>query len=205
MKRTILGMLTLGCLLGFGSRNAQAELITFDDLSGTVSAIPAGYHGLNWSNLMVENAFSLRLAAPSPPNVAFSSEFIGGPPVIKAASPATFTFVGADFAGAAGNDVLIEARGLRGGKTVYDSSFTIHNRVFSLETLNFRNIDTLEFGAIGIPPFGTADDHGAFYIDNFTTGSTKTPEPDSLLLFGIGMAATGLAAFRRRWLNFSPM
>jgi hypothetical protein len=41
-------------------------------------------------------------------------------------------------------------------------------------------------------------------IDSFTTGAQTAPEPGSLLLFGIGMAATGLAAFRQRRLKASP-
>jgi hypothetical protein len=126
---------------------------------------------------------------------------------ITPAGPGTFTFAGAAFAGV-GENLVITAVGARDGNTVYTESFTAHRNAFSFETLNFQNIDVLAFRAVpvNLPSGGTGPFAAPFLIDNFTTGSgaQTAPEPSSLLLFGIGMAATGLVAFRRRRLKASP-
>jgi hypothetical protein len=121
---------------------------------------------------------------------------------ITPAGPGTFTFAGAAFAGV-GEDLVITAVGARDGNTVYAESFTAHRNAFSFETLNFRNIDVLAFRAVpvNLPSGGTGPFAAPFLIDNFTTGAQTAPEPDSLLLFGIGMAATGFHALRQRRLN----
>jgi hypothetical protein len=77
--------------------------------------------------------------------------------------------------------------------------------VWSFETLNLQNIDFLQSRAflITVPP-GEVEPKAPFFIDNFTTSRQKTPEPGSLLLFGVGMAATGLAAVHRRLLHLGP-
>jgi hypothetical protein len=203
MKRTILSMLALGCLLAFGAGNVRGDVITFDDLSDTGanwgSPFPAGYHGLTWSNLTVLNALQsgLGLAAVSPPNVAFG----GGEVSIAPVAHGTFAFWGADFA-APMNSVAIVATGFRGGKPVDSAQFTLDSGVWTFKSLNFQHIDSLEFISTANVPFpGTRGESDAFFIDNFMTGPPKAPEPAGLLLFGIGMVAAVVAASRRRRLN----
>jgi hypothetical protein len=191
MSRTTIGLLTPFCLLAVVPTAARAELITFDDLRSPT--IPSGYRGLNWTDLTVQNAASLRLTAPSPPNVVGSPGNVG----ITPAGSGTFTFMGADFASAAGNDVMMTVSGFRRGDLVYTASFNIHPRVFAREALDFQDIDFLRIIGVGIPPFSVSDNQGAFYMDDFTTGPQKAPEPASLLLLGVGMAATGVIALRR--------
>jgi len=193
MNRMTFGSVTLACLLAIFPTAVRAELITFDDLSGVT--IPSGYRGLNWTDLTVQNAASLRLTAPSPPNVVASPIGNVG---ITPAGPGTFTFLGADFAAAAGNDVKMTLSGFRRGNLIYTASFTIRPREFATETLDFPDIDFLRIIGVGIPPFGVPDGAGAFYMDDFRTGPQKAPEPAGLLLIGVGMAGTGLAALRRR-------
>ncbi len=202
MNRTILTILALAYLLGFGG-NLHAELITFDDLSDTGanlgSPIPAGYHGLTWSNLTVLNALEsgLGLAAVSPPNVAFGF----GQVSVAPAAHGTFTFVGADFA-APNGPVAIAATGFRAGKPVYSARFTLDSDVWTFESLNFQHIDSLELTSSSNIPFpGTDGVSDAFFIDDFTTGPQKAPEPASWLLFSVGTAGAGLAALRRWRLN----
>ena len=196
MNRMILGVLALGCFLALGSGNVRAELLTFDNLAANLP-VPAGYGGLNWSNLTVNNAAQSGLVAASPPNVAFAH----GDGTITPVAPGTFTFESADFA-AAENPLLIAATGFRGGNLVYNASFTIYRFNPTFETLNFRNIDSLKFSANAPPGFPGLDAvFLGFAIDNFTTGpqvAQDAPEPGSLLLCSIGVAATGLAALRQR-------
>jgi hypothetical protein len=205
MNRTLLGVLALGCLLGICSGHVRAELITFDDLSGTGSAVPAGYGGLTWGNLQVINAVRSGLVAASPPNVAFT---FNGRATIASTDGRTFTFVGADF-GAVHHNVVITAFGWRDGKPIYQISFPSHHHKLSFETLNMRTIDTLEFGAEPLYGWheggGISGDPMPFIIDDVVTGPQRAPEPASLLLFGIGIAATGLIGFRRRRLNSGPI
>lgn len=204
MNRTTLGMLALGCLLAFGSGTSRADLITFDNLP-TGQPIPAGYGGLAWHNVQVVNAVQFGVVPVSGPNALFTFDGNAskGPAWITPAGMGEFTFVGADFAGL-DTGVLIKATGFRDGNQVYTASFTIPNHAFSFNTLNFQNIDRLQLDAFqpNAPP-GVIPSPG-YLIDSFTTGAQTAPEPGSLLLFGIGMAATGLAAFRQRRLKASP-
>ena len=206
MNRMTLSMLALGCLLGLGSGTAQAELITFDNLPAG-QRVPAGYGGLAWHNLQVVNALQFGVAGGSPPNALFTSDGNAseGGAWITPAGPGTFTFVGADFASGEGADVVITATGFRGNKLAYSASFTTPHNAFSFEMLNFQTIDTLRLNAslLNPPPPGVIPSP-SFLIDNLTTGPQTAPEPGSLLLLGIGMAATGLAALRQRRLKASP-
>jgi hypothetical protein len=196
MNRTTLCVFALGCLLVIGSSNVRAELISFDDLRAGLPA-PAGYGGLSWSNKLayVANSLDYGAAPVSPPNALFSPE---GFVRVTQAGPGAFTFVGAAFAGV-GEDLSIAATGSRNGTAVYTTSFTVRGGTFSFETLNFQNIDALAFLAAPLNvPSGVPNNRPPFLIDNFRIGPETAPEPGSLLLFGIGTAASGLAALRRR-------
>jgi hypothetical protein len=191
MNRTIWLPLAVGCVLALSSADARADVITFDNLPGNGSAIPAGYGGLNWSGLTVIQAASEGHAAPSPPNVAFGGDATA---TILPASLGRFTFVGADFASIAGT--VITATGFRSGSVVYHSSFTA-GQANEFMTLNFQNIDTLQFTSVAVDN-APAGDSSAYLLDNFTISTQKAPEPGGLLLGGIGMAGAGLALLRRR-------
>jgi hypothetical protein len=204
MNRTSFGVLALGCLLGFGPGVVRAGLITFDSLRAGLP-VPAGYGGLDWNNkplAVVVNAHDYGILPVSPPNALFSSQ---GFVRLTPAGPGAFTFIGADFAGV-GEDLLITAAGGRNGKTAYIASFTVRNDTFSFETLNFQNIDVLAFSAVplNVPP-GVADNSAPLLIDDFTKGPETAPEPGSLLLFGIGLAATGVVALHHRRRKASPV
>lgn len=196
MNRMGVVLLALGCFLGFGPGNAHADLITFDGFTPGLP-VPASYGGLTWNDkptTYVVNSVLYGAAPVSPPNALFSPD---GAIRITSAGPGTFTFVGAAFAGA-GEDLSIRAIGGRNGVAVYTTSFTVRNGIFSVETLNFQNIDALAFLAVPLHPSGMPNDIPPFLIDNFRTGPETAPEPGSLLLFGIGLAGTGLAAVRGR-------
>jgi hypothetical protein len=144
--------------------------------------------------LKVLNAVRKGFGVASSPNVGVS---FFDDVTIAPANRGTFTLVGAEFA-AGFTPVAIAAKGFRGGRQVYFASFSLHSLNMTAETLNFQKIDALKITASALP---FEWESRAFLIDDLIVSLQEAPEPGSLLLFGIGMAATAIAASRRRRLN----
>lgn len=196
---------TTFCLIGLlvSAAHARAEVINFDDLSdgGYGTAIPNGYHGLNWTNFYVMNtAANEALFGPSgysdgtvsAPNVAFNG---GGLEAIV--SDNSFTFNSGYFTAAWNNGLTITVDGYLGGNLVDTTSFVVNTTGPTLETFNWT-VDTLDFTSSG----GTnAGYHGAgtqFALDNLTINEVApVPEPAAVLLLATLLSIALLPMIRK--------
>jgi hypothetical protein len=202
MKQLVGAGLALACLLTLGGP-ARADLITFDDLnaSGVGTPIPNGYHGLDWVDFQVLNTTHLIPSGfvngtMSSPNVAYSGG--GLPAVIHSGTP--FDLNSGYFTAAFNNGLHVLATGFLNGHMVDQKMFALHTSKPKFEDLEFLNVDTVEFVSWGVPirfeGAGTT-----FVVDNLTVdgrlGTQTLPEPTSLALLGIGVAAMSLYGWWR--------
>jgi hypothetical protein len=207
MKQLVAAGLALACLLTLGGPT-RADLITFDDIStpGLNAPIPNGYHGLDWINFHVRNT-TLFLPSGfvngtvSAPNVAYSG---GGLPAIIHSST-RFDLDSGYFTAAWNNGLHILATGWRHGHLLDFTTFTVNTSGPKFEDLDFHNVDTVVFFSWG-GTHGPFDGRGTeFVLDNLTVdgrlGTQNLPEPTSLALLGIGVAAMSLYGWWRGKVN----
>ena len=176
---------------------ARAEVITFDNLA-TLTAVPNGYGGLNWTNFYALDATDLTFpngytnGVVSPNNVAYNGN--GNIAFITpgAAFGTTFNFLGAYFTGAWRDGLSIEIIGGLNGKTVYDNTITVNSESPTYYALNYTNINELDFISYG----GTYEGYG---LDGtqFAMDGLSVPEPSLLILVGLGAAGLGLRLRRK--------
>ncbi|MGA2174129.1 MAG: immunoglobulin domain-containing protein [Verrucomicrobiota bacterium] len=157
-----------------------ASLITFDDLAETTSGlpIPAGYHGLTWSNFDEMDGVYFPIpggygaGVVSPNNIAFNS---GGYPA--AISGGTFSLLSARLTAAWNDELEVEAIGYYNGTVVYDGSFTLSATAPALVDFNYQGIDQVLFIASGGTPHLPYSQAPAsqFVIDNVVISPAAGP------------------------------
>lgn len=193
--------IALAALLAATFGVAHANLITFDDVSGSV--LPAGYDGVNWTNFYeLDNTYSgyagtgYRNGAVSGTHVAFNSG--GAAASISATSALGFDLTDAFFAGAWNDNLNILANATFENGTHASKSFHVSTTGSTDEFFNWVDLSSVTFiSSGGTPKPGL---HGAgtqFVLDNVNT-TAAVPEPANLALMLAGVGLLGVMARRRR-------
>jgi hypothetical protein len=159
---------------------SQANLITFDSLSGGGGAVPDGYQGLHWTNFYYLNGTvqahsGYQPAVVSPNNIAFNGA--GNPAFV---SDGLFNLGSAYLTGVWRDGLQVEVIGSLGGTPVpgYDHTYTLSSTAATFITFNYLNIDAVEFissGGVKNPNY--SGDGTQFAMDN-----VLIPEPTTTLL-----------------------
>ena len=156
-------------ILLFLSNSAQAQVITFDDISGS---LPDTYDGFAWHNFALENGANSTIqngyanGVVSSPNVVYnynSGDF--GPATISSTSP--FSLNSASFTGAWDDNLLVHAVG--SGDATYSKYFTVNTNSPSSVTFNWNNLNSLAFYSLGGTPNPSLAGYGggaSFAMDN---------------------------------------
>jgi uncharacterized repeat protein (TIGR03803 family) len=144
-------------------------LITFDDLSGTGLAVPAGYEQLTWSNFYYLNGTDygqpsgFAAGVVSTNNVAFNNQ--GGPAVMSEAAP--FTLLSAYLTAAWNDNLQVEAQGYSGTNLIFDRTCTLNATNPTLIEFNYPGITSVQFlSSGGVPHSGYTGSGTEFVLDN---------------------------------------
>lgn len=187
MKKVLLLGVALAAML---AGQSQAELITFDALSGGGGIVPDGYEGLHWVNFYwlngtVQSHSGYQPAIVSSNNVAFNGS---GNAAFVSVSNGVFSLGSAYLTGVWRDGLQVEVIGSLGGTTIpgYDNIFTLSSTAHTPITFNYFNIDTVEFissGGVKNPNY--SGDGTQFAVDNLII-----PEPTTTLLLLVFGAST---------------
>jgi hypothetical protein len=208
MNKLLLAVLIACCT------SASATVLTFDDIPAGLSPIPDGYGGFTWNTDALTNVYSRsdiqtnNLSGGYVTGITSGTQAVsnasGDVPITISLAPggsnSTFTFNGGNFTAASGAEAL-NFVGSVNGNAVYASPFyTITQGGPLAVTLNFAGIDTLQIYSSGADTRFIMDD---FNFDGGNAGSgggnpgNPVPEPFSLSLMGLGLAALGAARRRK--------
>jgi hypothetical protein len=189
----ILAAVLLACLLPL-----SAAVLTFDDVTGGGTQLPAGYGGFNWdSNFYVydssayDSGYGNTYTFPSDPNAVYNAFGV----LTMSVTGTPFTFDGAYFTGWAEDNsyanytaTSISIDGYLGGNLVGTVSTGLPADSFVWLGADMM-VDTLVF---------TSSNSGNWWLmDNFTYNSA-IPEPGTLLLCAAGLLLAGTLKLRRR-------
>jgi PEP-CTERM motif len=198
MKQVLLASVAVLTIVAFGFQQAQATILTFDDLAGNTSAVPNGYGGFNWNNQTTVGSLDSQTGTYQ--NTGYGAGTVSGtnviynwggssPVEITLAGAGTFTYNGAYFTAAWVNET-VSFTGLLNG-VVLDTSgaYAINTSTPEFIALNWSGINELIISNTG----------AQWAMDNFTfNAATKVPEPVSMALLGVGMIGTGVMVRRRQ-------
>ena len=177
-------LLVAGLLMFGMAGNANANILTFDDVSGFedeagIKLVPNGYGNLNWDGVAVANPVAAGLDG-----TGFSRGIVSGDWVAYnswdgvTSTTGAFNFTGAYFTSAWDPANTIEAKGYRAGVEIYSNSWAVNDQTPTWITADFKNIDALTLNSTG----------SHFVMDNFTytPAPAPAPEPSTYVLMGIG-------------------
>ncbi|MBV8730830.1 MAG: PEP-CTERM sorting domain-containing protein, partial [Acidobacteriia bacterium] len=125
-------------------------------------------------------------ALTSAPNVGFNKN--GNPASITSATP--FTVQSGVFAAAFNDGLTLFVTGKEGGVAVGTESFLLNTTMPELETFSFGAVTELDFFSLGGTENPSLVQYGSgteFAVDNLAV--TTVPEPSSIVLLSIGLAA----------------
>jgi hypothetical protein len=210
-------MKSFACALAFACAvpAAQAAVITFNDLAGTAmqgNTNVSSYTQFFYSTATVDGFkfgavnngyFDTYIIGPdyTGTNAASSLAYNGNdyflsfsPVLMKAANGAAFSVSSLDLGTWSGGALSITLLGTRtNGSTVTQSlSTTIYNQQ---TTNDFNSLVLNGFTGLASLQFTSSTGNG-FAIDNIVVNEAAVPEPGSLAIFGLGLAA--VAGLRRR-------
>jgi hypothetical protein len=173
---------------------SQAKVVTFDDLTGGGGAVTEGYWGMHWSNFFFLNGTvqahtGYQPAVISPNNVAFN-----GFGTTAFMSDGVFELDSLYLTAVWRDGLQVEIIGSLGGTTVpgYDNTFTLSSTAPTLITLNYFDVDKVEFisfGGVKNPNY--SGDGTQFAMDNLVI-----PEPTTTLLL-LAFGSSTLWVLRR--------
>jgi hypothetical protein len=195
---------------------ASAIAITFDDVDASAGDVTLGsYQGLTWTNFLAYTSLDgfpgFNNGIVSPLNAAYSGgEIFGAPftPIVGSVSSADpFNFESAHLGAGYYDNLQVLVQGSLGGSILYSQSIVVSTTGAAFFDFAFNNIDTLIFSALAGPDTSDPFQCGGFNCTHFTlddltlTAATApppvtVPEPGSLALFGIGLAAALIRRFK---------
>jgi len=202
MKKVLFSFLVVGLVLGL-STVSGATVLTFDDLTPTtISTIPNGYGGFNWSTMGYLHG------ANYGPNSGYDNGTVSGDYVAfnsgagtgSITRSTTFDFNGAYFAGAWRDGLNLRVAGFLGASFVDAKSFVVDHDGPTWVDFNFSGIDRVTLSSSGGTSVSGLNGAGAhFAMDNFTFNEKRqnaVPEPATMSLLGFGVL--GLLGLRKR-------
>ena len=181
--------------------NAQATLLTFDDLTPLgydAAEMPDEYGGLNWENFGYVNGSTRDPAGVSGSgyyNGRVSGDYVaynmGGSQAFIKSLGSVFDFNGVYITAAHNDGLSVNVQGFNGAELLYDVTVNPLRTAPTWYQFDFFGVDKLRFNSFG----GTGVGGRHMAIDNFTFNAS-VPEPTTFALLSLGLA--GLGFTRRR-------
>ena len=182
--------LAVAILLSAGAVDARAATVTFDDIAPNAAFAPISFTdgglnfnvGGNWFG-GVEDGTSPNSNGTN--NLIYAADPGSGFLTISLAGGGAFNLQNLQMAISWFDANPTETITVNGIPLTIDQTLTTYD-------LNLNNVTSVNFSGIGLGLYWTADNI------NYTPSSASAPEPSSWALLGIGLAALGSTARRRR-------
>lgn len=182
------------------STAANAVVLTFDDLPGTLGYIPNGYGGLQWNNFGTTNSSGTPgtgydTGSVSGLNTAFN--MFGSAASFSSAT--AFSLRDAFFTGAWNDGLQIHVVAT-GGSNTYTSDFIVNTSGPLNVFFNWSNINSVTFTSFGGVAHAGLNGYGThFAMDNLAINEvvSAVPEPETYAMLLAGLGLIGFMARRR--------